>query len=94
MAEDWAETWAHYLHIAAVLETAVANGLIGPVGDEDWQARFVDLVIRVNEIMRALGIADAYPFVVTQAIAAKIDFVHAAIGRFTGRRDVPWSPAG
>jgi hypothetical protein len=24
---DWAETWAHYLHMADVLETAAANGL-------------------------------------------------------------------
>jgi hypothetical protein len=25
--EDWAETWAHYLHITDTLETAVACGL-------------------------------------------------------------------
>jgi hypothetical protein len=25
--EDWAETWAHYLHMTDTLETAVANGL-------------------------------------------------------------------
>lgn len=25
--EDWAETWAHYLHITDALETAAANGL-------------------------------------------------------------------
>jgi hypothetical protein len=25
--EDWAETWAHYLHITDALETVAANGL-------------------------------------------------------------------
>ena len=32
--EDWAETWAHYLHIRDVLQTAVAYGLTvsGPLG--------------------------------------------------------------
>ncbi|MDX1500649.1 MAG: putative zinc-binding metallopeptidase [Woeseiaceae bacterium] len=91
--EDWAETWAHYLHICAVLETAAANELIKPVDGDDWQARFIDLIVKVNEILRAMGLADAYPFVITDIIAEKIGFVHAAIGRFTGRRDAPWSPA-
>src|SRR5262249_32573826 len=26
--EDWAETWAHYLHIVDALETAAENGLV------------------------------------------------------------------
>lgn len=26
--EDWAETWAHYLHMVDALETAAANGLV------------------------------------------------------------------
>ncbi len=29
-AEDWAETWAHYLHIVDVLDTAVALGIQHP----------------------------------------------------------------
>jgi len=29
--------------------------------------------------MRSLGQADAYPFVITDAIAAKIEFVHRAV---------------
>lgn len=90
--EDWAETWAHYLHAAAVLETAVANGMLDAV--RDWQRDFVDLAIRLNELMRALGLADAYPFVLTDVIAEKIDFVHTAIGTFTGRPGEPWAPEG
>ncbi|CAN5434874.1 putative zinc-binding peptidase [soil metagenome] len=34
--EDWAETWAHYLHIIDTLETAYSHGLqICPVGDDE-----------------------------------------------------------
>ena len=78
-AEDWAETWAHYLHIRAVLDAAESNGLSEPASLDDWRARFIDLIVRVNEIMRSLGIPDAYPFVITDPIAAKINFVHEAV---------------
>ncbi|HVR36965.1 MAG TPA: putative zinc-binding peptidase [Methylomirabilota bacterium] len=87
--EDWAETWAHFLHIMDTLETAAANGLEirGPAGRrflrdpfanefpairEDWHAlRFV-----LNSLNRSMGLADAYPFVVTDAVAAKLEFIH------------------
>jgi len=93
-AEDWAETWAHYLHMQAVLEAAETNGLLtGPV-DDNWQGGFVGFMIAINEVMRSLGLADAYPFVVTSAAAARIDFVHAAVQRFTHRRVAPRTSAG
>ena len=40
---------------------------------------FVDLVINVNEILRSLGQPDAYPFVITDKIAAKLELVHQAV---------------
>ena len=84
-AEDWAETWAHYLHMEAVLETAVTNDLLTEPFGADWKGTFVDFMIAVNEIMRSLGLADAYPFYVTPTVAAKIDFVKDAVQRFTSR---------
>lgn len=93
-AEDWAETWAHYLHIRSVLETAEANRLMEHVNSEDWQAAFIDLAIKLNEVMRSLGLADAYPFVITAPVAAKIAFVHEAVAGFTYRRAAPWPEAG
>ncbi|GAB3582007.1 zinc-binding metallopeptidase family protein [Hymenobacter daeguensis] len=37
--EDWAETWAHYLHILDTLQTAHAFGLdMNPIGAEDSQS--------------------------------------------------------
>ncbi|MDX1515468.1 MAG: putative zinc-binding metallopeptidase [Woeseiaceae bacterium] len=78
-AEDWAETWAHYLHIRSVLEVATEAGMLNHHGN--WYDRFIELVLTLNEIMRALGLPDAYPFVLTPPVAKKIEFVHRAIAR-------------
>lgn len=82
-AEDWAECWAHYLHIRAALEAAEAMGLqtMGP--EVAWQPAFVELAVAMNEVARSLGLPDLYPFVITPTIAGKLEFVHAAIARFT-----------
>ncbi len=88
-AEDWAETWAHYLHIASTLETAATHGLAPEASDAHWRDDFVGLAIALNEVMRSLGLADAYPFVIGGATAAKLDFVHAAVCRFTNRPAAP-----
>jgi hypothetical protein len=93
-AEDWAECWAHYLHIRAVLETADASGLKTGGSAESWQADFIDLVLAVNEVLRSMGLADAYPFVITQHIASKIEFVHTLVSRFSDRPGEPSSAAG
>jgi hypothetical protein len=92
--EDWAECWAHYLHIRAVLESATASKLVAGVDEETWQTEFVSLVIAVNEVLRSMGLPDAYPFVITASIAAKIEFVHRAVRELTGRPGGPSSAAG
>lgn len=92
--EDWAETWAHYLHILATLETATTYGLLPAREGDDWQGKFVAFVLAVNEVMRSLGLADAYPFIITDKAAAKIHFVHDTVQGFTNRRGGPSSQAG
>ena len=93
-AEDWAETFAHWLHIRAALETAADNGLVRVADIDDWQADFIALVIKINDVMRSLGLGDAYPFVITTTAAEKIDLVRRAIRRFTDRPGAPSSAAG
>lgn len=78
-AEDWAECWAHYLHIRAVLEVASEAGLLRGAGRGSWYGQFIELVLSLNEIMRALGLPDAYPFVIHAAVARKIEFIHRAV---------------
>jgi hypothetical protein len=86
-AEDWAECWAHYLHIRAVLETANAQGLRTNVDLGNWEVEFIELMLSVNEVLRSMGLPDAYPFVITATIAEKIEFVHKAVSAFSGRQD-------
>lgn len=92
--EDWAETWSHYLHIMDTLESASAGGveirlkgehraLQNPYGldfpsiRENWHAlRFV-----INSLNRSMGMADPYPFILSDAVTDKLAFIHQWIGR-------------
>lgn len=98
--EDWAETFANYLHIQSGLETAAAFGLT--VGEParsaglDGAARsahlsigpviqdWLTLTIALNGMSRSIGQGDLYPFVLSPTVVGKLDFVHAAIGGSTG----------
>lgn len=80
--EDFAETWAHYLHICDTIETAVSYGLVQPA-QLLGHARFRDLVaavwvplsIALNLVNRSMGKDDLYPFVLAPAVLDKLDFV-------------------
>ncbi len=87
--EDWAETWAHYLHIIDTLETAAASGLIlrDPVVTRVFQdpggRSFASLIqdwhelrIVLNNLNRSMGMPDAYPFVVFGGTLTKLEFIH------------------
>jgi hypothetical protein len=88
-AEDWAETFAHYLHLRDGLETAAERGL-GPDPDPEagidalldaWQS----LVDGVNDIIEGLGQPAAYPFRIGgRAVADKFAFVHRLITAAAG----------
>lgn len=82
--EDWAETWAHFLHIEEALETAAVWGLTEPPG-EDWLARWMSVAVTINELNRSLGADDAYPFVITPQIAAKLEFIDRRVSRYRRR---------
>ncbi len=89
--EDWAETWAHYLHMADTLETAHDYGLSvssrtleattgGMAGDltqvlADWSA----LTAALNALNRSMGMADAYPFAISPPVAEKLSLIDRII---------------
>jgi len=77
-AEDFAETFAHFLHIDDALETAGEAGL-GKVqsvsGERDWIGNWITLAITLNEILRSLGSEDPYPFVLTRPVREKLAFI-------------------
>jgi hypothetical protein len=86
--EDFAETWAHYIHILDTVETASAselaiegNRLRSPL-PLDAQHRFADvlaawapLTVCLNQLNRSMGMRDAYPFALSDKVAEKLRFV-------------------
>ena len=81
--EDWAETFAHYLHIRDALETSEAAGLTEPPTGEQrgWIHEWVNLAVTLNELNRSLGNDDAYPFMLSDAVIRKLSFVDRLIRR-------------
>jgi hypothetical protein len=87
--EDWAETFAHYLHIRVPLQTAEEHGLrVDGVEPSDGQPAgsfpallddWLPLAAALNELNRSLGKADLYPFVIAPAAADKLAMVHDII---------------
>lgn len=74
--EDWAETWAHFMHMTDTLDTAAdfalqLDGLRLGAGDPigDWMA----LAVGMNALNRSLGLDDPYPFVLTETIRLKLE---------------------
>jgi hypothetical protein len=80
--EDFAETWAHYLHICDSIETASEYGLT-TVGTITSFTSFRDVVVGIwmplsvalNMINRSMGHDDLYPFVIPSGVLDKLDFV-------------------
>ena len=93
-AEDWAETFAHYLHIRDTLDTAAAFGLapaggtferkvLGPSGFDAIIEMWLPLVWSLNMVNRSMGHDDLYPFVLPTAVLEKMRFIHVVIDEVT-----------
>ena len=87
--EDFAETWAHYIHIVDTLETAsdarlglAGSAVTAPVplaADRPFAALLGDwlpLAVALNQLNRSMGMRDAYPFTLTDRVVDKLAFVH------------------
>jgi hypothetical protein len=91
--EDWAETFAHYLHIRDALQTAADHGvhvdgsMLSAEPTEvthasDFQAilhEWLPLTYALNAVNRSMGGADLYPFVLAPAAIAKLAWVHEIV---------------
>lgn len=85
--EDWAETWAHFLHMSATLETARDYGVGSTIGrapaDQGFEGvlgEWADLGVVMNALNRSMGLPDAYPFVLSPGVIDKLRFVHKMVG--------------
>lgn len=103
--EDFAETFAHYLHIVDTLATIHEAGL-GPAASsgsatvDPYTASFaalgsawITMAFKLNEVSRSMGHRDLYPFSLSPGAMLKLDFVHRLIA-FTAGRWVPGSAEG
>lgn len=83
--EDFAETFAHWMHMVDGLETAVAYDLAegaDPFGGDPIEplvAAWVPLSVAMNAMSRSLGQPDLYPFVIGPRVVEKLGFVHGLL---------------
>lgn len=97
--EDWAETFAHFLHIVSTLDSVAGlplaleerarQTLTDPYLESDFEALlalWTPLSRGINAINRSLGRGDAYPFDVPPAVKGKLHLVHMAISGFRDAR--------
>lgn len=90
--EDWAESFAHYLHIRDTTQTAAAFGIRVERRDEALSANpdvdsngasfesiladWLPLSYALNAVNRSMGRDDLYPFVLSPAVVEKLTWVH------------------
>lgn len=93
--EDWAECWAHYLHMFDTLETAACSGLslkpkrrdepalnaarVSPNSFDAMIDAWAPLTYVLNNLNRGLGQPDGYPFVLSTPVIEKLRFIHDTI---------------
>jgi hypothetical protein len=93
-AEDWAETFAHYLHIRDTLDTAAAfsfapagatfeRRVLGPSGFDTIIEMWLPLSWALNMVNRSMGKDDLYPFVLPPPVLEKMRFIHTVIDEVT-----------
>lgn len=93
-AEDWAETFAHYLHIRDTLDTAAAfsfapaaatfeRKVLGPSGFDQMIEMWLPLSWALNMINRSMGKQDLYPFVLPVAVLDKMRFIYTIVDEIT-----------
>lgn len=83
--EDWAETWAHFLHLSALVESAEAEGFAERDPGVSWHDHAVGVAVGLNELNRSLGLPDAWPYATPAPVARKLDFVRRMVRAACGR---------
>src|SRR5215207_378700 len=89
--EDWAETFAHYLHIIYAAETAIAHRFMPDGADVTIEqlvempdfagavATWRQISAAVNDISESLGNAAVYPLDPVGVVVDKLNFVHRQV---------------
>jgi len=92
--EDFAEVFAHYLHISDALQTAAEFGMLPGAAShgrgfaEVVTGTWLPLTKGLNQINRSMGRADLYPFVLAEPVLAKLAYVADLVQRAGNRQPV------
>lgn len=112
--EDFAETFAHYLHLVDTTEMAASFGVnLKPSVDKSGELtarldfdpyagggidelieNWIPLASLMNNLNRAVGQHDAYPFVLTPEVIAKLGFIARLVHEAGAVQWTVPSPAG
>ncbi len=87
--EDWAETFAYYLHFVDTLQTGVEHGIAQVPAGATFDVRlaqWLELTVTLNALNRSMGLRDPLPAVVGEAVAAKLRFIDSAVERCRAER--------
>jgi hypothetical protein len=75
--EDYAESWAQVMHVHDVVSTGAAWGIIEPPATpfdpEEWISTAVLVTLAANELARAMGMRDLYPFALSPGARGRIE---------------------
>ncbi len=85
--EDWAETWAHYLLMVDALSedepapspSKLAGELVRDTELDEMLDAWLQRARQGNALNRALGLPDAYPFVIDEGVRTKLGFIHELV---------------
>lgn len=83
--EDWAESFAHYLHMVDTLETAETYATSAREtrllsrAEAPLVERWLELTVVLNALNRSMGLEDAYPFEIGDGARRKIEFVQSIV---------------
>jgi hypothetical protein len=88
--ENFAETFALYLDMAAVLDTAIHAGIVSNIDVrqsslEEMIVEYQKLGVAANELNRSMGLTDLVPEVLSEGIRGKLAFIHNLVRFATGR---------
>jgi hypothetical protein len=93
--EDWAESWAHYMHLMDTLETAWSfgigiqnTGMQTVINNDPYTIanfnniidKWFPLTFAVNNLNRSMGQMDFYPFIISAPVIEKLKFIHEVCG--------------
>lgn len=100
-SEDFAETFAHYLHMVDTLETALEFEFVSqrltkalPQSEACFDLlmrEWMGLSIALNSLNRSMGLPDAYPFAISEKVGEKLRFIHDLIQNLEQSASMPRS---